>query len=165
MIYLAIQLSELLFQISGNCYIIFISITIRSCRWKGIFHIMKIIMTDKRTNLDSESLEALMHLSHRNKSFLLKKYTILLKFGNLAAVGEYSWKEFKSHVKTAEKKEVSSLRVIVIVNVALCSFIYSTHCYKFNIKPRVFIEEIQKTKIWNMFKYSYCQKIVFQISV
>ena len=33
------------------------------------FPCMKMIMTDKRTNLDSESLEALIRLSHRNKSF------------------------------------------------------------------------------------------------
>ena len=30
---------------------------------------MKMIMTGKRTNLDLESLEALICLSHRNKSF------------------------------------------------------------------------------------------------
>ena len=33
------------------------------------FPCMKMIMTDNRTNLDSESLEALIRLSHRNKSF------------------------------------------------------------------------------------------------
>ena len=33
------------------------------------FSCMKTIMTDKRANLDSESLEPLMRLSHRNKSF------------------------------------------------------------------------------------------------
>ena len=33
------------------------------------FSCMKIIMTDDRTTLDSESLEALICLSHRNKSF------------------------------------------------------------------------------------------------
>ena len=33
------------------------------------FSCMKTIMTDKRANLDSESLEPLMCLSHRNKSF------------------------------------------------------------------------------------------------
>ena len=33
------------------------------------FSRMKLIMTDKRTILDSESLEALIRLSHRNESF------------------------------------------------------------------------------------------------
>ena len=33
------------------------------------FSCMKMIMTDKGTNLNSESLEALMRLSYRNKSF------------------------------------------------------------------------------------------------
>ena len=33
------------------------------------FSCMKMIMTDKRTNLDLESLEALIRLSHRSKSF------------------------------------------------------------------------------------------------
>ena len=33
------------------------------------FSCMKMIMTEKRTNLDSECLEALIRLSHRNKSF------------------------------------------------------------------------------------------------
>ena len=37
------------------------------------FSCMRMIMTNKIVNLDSECLEALMHLSHRKNLFLLKK--------------------------------------------------------------------------------------------
>ena len=38
---------------------------------------MKMIMTGERTNLDSESLEALMRLSHRDKSFSAEEVNIV----------------------------------------------------------------------------------------
>ena len=56
---------------------------------------------------------------------------ILLEFGNFAVASEYSRKDFKFHVKAAEMKEVKCLQfvsIIVIVDEALCNFIYSKHC-------------------------------------
>lgn len=41
------------------------------------FSSLKMIMTDQRTNLDSEKLEALMCLSHRGKSFSAEEVNII----------------------------------------------------------------------------------------
>ena len=41
------------------------------------FSCLKMIMTDQITNLDSESLEALMRLSHRDKSFSAEEVNIV----------------------------------------------------------------------------------------
>ena len=41
------------------------------------FSFLKMIMTDQITNLDSESLEALMRLSHRDKSFSAEEVNIV----------------------------------------------------------------------------------------
>ena len=43
------------------------------------FPCMKMIMTDNRTNLDSESLEALIRLSHRNKSFCAEEVNNIIE--------------------------------------------------------------------------------------
>ena len=67
MIYLTIQLLMLLFQIPGNCYCYILVPQSEAVVERG-FSYMKLILTDKRTNLDSESLEALVHLPYRNKS-------------------------------------------------------------------------------------------------
>ena len=64
---------------------------------------MKMIMAGKRTNFDSESLEALMRLSHRNESFSAEKVSNIIEI----------WQSCQA---------------------ALCSFIYSKYCQKFNIK-------------------------------
>ena len=45
------------------------------------FSCMKMIMTDKIINLDSKSLEALMHLSHRNKSFSTEEVDNIIEIG------------------------------------------------------------------------------------
>ena len=68
MIYLAIQLSRLPFLISGQLLLYLLVPQSGAVSERGFSH-MKMIMTGKRTNLDLESLEALICLSHRNKSF------------------------------------------------------------------------------------------------
>ena len=68
---------------------------------------MKMTMTDRRTGLDSENLEELMCFPHRNKCLSAEKVNNIIEIWQFYIASEYLQKEFKSHVKAAEMKEMS----------------------------------------------------------